>query len=420
MTRELCRKAAGTILCVITMALATASSLASPPSPSPVSDGPWTRHVIDNSSRGADGVRLADANGDGLPDIVTGWEESGVTRIYLNPGTGKAAEKWPAVLVGKTSSVEDAVLTDLDGDGAMDVVSCCEGKTRTMFVHWAPKDRQDYLTPQAWRTEAIPASKDRMQWMFCAPVQLDGQGGIDLLAGGKNAGAEVGWWRAPSDPRNLTGWTWHPLCSAGWIMSLVATDMDGDGDPDALVSDRKGKTTGVFWLENPGPGEAQEKPWRRHDIGGQGKEVMFLVQADLDGDGLQDVLAAVKPDEILFLRRIATDGKSWQILPIRLPDGVGTAKSVNVGDIDLDGRMDIVFTCENAEKDKHGAKWLRFRGSPSDADWEARDLSGPEGVKFDLVQLPDLDGDGDLDVLTCEERANLGVFWYENPARRTP
>ena len=27
----------------------------------------------------------------------------------------------------------------------------------------------------------------------------------------------------------------------------------------------------------------------------------------------------------------------------------------------------------------------------------------------------DLDGDKDLDVITCEERDNLGVFWYENP-----
>jgi len=32
---------------------------------------PWARHAIDRSSRGADGVRLADVNGDGLPDVVT-------------------------------------------------------------------------------------------------------------------------------------------------------------------------------------------------------------------------------------------------------------------------------------------------------------------------------------------------------------
>ncbi len=38
---------------------------------------PWQRHAIDRSSRGADGVRLADVNGDKLLDIATGWEEGG-------------------------------------------------------------------------------------------------------------------------------------------------------------------------------------------------------------------------------------------------------------------------------------------------------------------------------------------------------
>jgi hypothetical protein len=43
------------------------------------------------------------------------------------------------------------------------------------------------------------------------------------------------------------------------------------------------------------------------------------------------------------------------------------------------------------------------------------DVSGNVGVKFDLVELVDLDGDGDLDAITCEEVDNLGVFWFENP-----
>ena len=51
----------------------------------------------------------------------------------------------------------------------------------------------------------------------------------------------------------------------------------------------------------------------------------------------------------------------------------------------------------------------------------AFDISGAPGIKFDLVRLLDLDGDGDLDVLTNEEqeaRTGLGVMWYENPAIR--
>ena len=67
-------------------------------------DQPWKCHVIDDASRGADGVRLADFNGDGLSDIVTGWEEGGAVRICLNPGPEAAHAKWPAVTVGKVRS----------------------------------------------------------------------------------------------------------------------------------------------------------------------------------------------------------------------------------------------------------------------------------------------------------------------------
>src|SRR5688500_17383557 len=99
----------------------------------------WTRHTIDDSSRGADGVRLADFNADGLLDVVTGWEEGGVVRVYLNPGPPKAKSRWPSVNVGKVPSVEDAVAADLDQDGALDVISAAEGKTRSLFIHWGPK-----------------------------------------------------------------------------------------------------------------------------------------------------------------------------------------------------------------------------------------------------------------------------------------
>src|SRR5687767_6653431 len=49
---------------------------------------PWLRHTIDDSARGADGVRLADINGDGRLDIATGWEEAGLVadRADSRPG----------------------------------------------------------------------------------------------------------------------------------------------------------------------------------------------------------------------------------------------------------------------------------------------------------------------------------------------
>jgi hypothetical protein len=370
----------------------------------------WQRHTIDDASRGADGVRLADANGDGLLDIATGWEEGGVVRLCLNPGPDHARGKWPAVTVGTVGSVEDAVLVDLDGDGSMDVVSCCEGNVKAVFVHWAPSDRSQYLNSGEWHTRPLLTSDGLMQWMFCVPMGIDGRNGIDLVAGGKGEGAKIGWFESPADPRDLAAWKWHPLCDAGWIMSLIA-------DPDILASDRKGAGRGCLWLENPGAGDEQTKPWPVHRIGAEGREVMFVCQADLDRDGLQDVLAAVKSTEVLYLRRKAADGKSWESFPIRLPEGTGTTKAVNVGDIDLDGKPDLVFTCEQAVQGKSGCMWLSYRNAPTDRDWDAHEISGPEGVKYDLVELLDLDGDGDLDAITCEEAENQGVFWYENGVR---
>lgn len=51
------------------------------------------------------------------------------------------------------------------------------------------------------------------------------------------------------------------------------------------------------------------------------------------------------------------------------------------------------------------------------------DISGKEGVKYDFILIKDIDGDGDLDVITSEETAadgskkGLGVVWYENPIK---
>lgn len=378
----------------------------------------WKRHTIDASSRGADGVRLVDFNGDGLLDIVTGWEESGTVRVYRNPGPANARNKWPGVTVGRAPHVEDAVFADLDGDGAMDVISCSEGTTRTVYFHWAPPERDRTFDATAWRREALPASTNLMQWMFALPMQIDGQNGIDLFAGGKNSGAKLGWWEAPAQPRRVADWKWHPLRDVGWLMSLVESDMDGDRDRDLVFSDRKGNRSGCFWLENPGTNANPTQPWREHAIGGLGREVMFLAVTDLDRDGFQDVVVASKPKEILFLRRLSSDGQRWESHTIPLPNNTGNTKAVNAGDIDGDGKTDLVFTCEGSSDGKSGVMWLSYRESPMRRDWQAHEISGSDGVKHDLVQLLDLDGDGDLDALTCEETKNLGVFWYENPTRR--
>ena len=376
---------------------------------------PWVRHVIDDASRGADGTRLGDLDGDGRPDVATAWEEGGRVRVCLNPGPEAARERWPSVTVGEVGSPEDAVIIDLDGDGAVDVVSASEGDTKTVWVHWGPSERGRVREAAAWRTEAFPETRGVAQWMFCLPLQVDGRRGVDLVLGAKGTGGEIAWLESPPDPRDLGAWKLRRLREAGWIMSLIAIDLDGDRDLDLLFSDRKGERRGVGWLQNTGVAGDGRVVWPEHGIGLESREVMFVAPGDIDGDGVIDVAAAARGPASAWLRR-KKSGDAWETLLVPHPSWAGTGKAAAVGDIDLDDRADIVWSCEDARGDRSGVFWLAREGPAAAPTWDARDISGPDGTKFDLVELIDLDGDGDLDVLTSEEAEGLGVVWYENPA----
>ncbi len=375
-------------------------------------DRPWKRHTIDNSSRGADGTRLADANGDGLMDIVTPWEQGGITRVYLNPGPELVAKPWPAVTVGDAASAEDAVFVDLDGDGSLDVVSCCEGKRQVMLVHWAP-DVDEYLDPEKWHTTEIPGSENRMRWMYATPMDVDDDGQVDIVAGGKGENSELGWWKVPSNPRDVEAWRWNPLRPMGWLMSVESVDMDDDGDLDILFTDRKGDKTGCYWLERTVG--VDRKEWREHSVGLRGREAMFLRRVDLDGDSLEDILVTTRPLVIAIFRRLDFSGTKWEQHEIAIPQTYGGAKAPNAADLDGDGRNEIVFSTERAEQGRFGVGRVVTDGDIFSGTRQFTSISGVDGIKHDLVELMDLDADGDLDVVTCEERRNLGVIWYENP-----
>ena len=201
-------------------------------------------------------------------------------------------------------------------------------------------------------------------------------------------------------------------------MSLQVADMDGDKDVDIVASDRKGNRRGVLWLENPGPAAAANgATWKEHRIGPGDREVMFLTLCDLDQDGRCDVICAVRGRGITFYRSTGDTAAPWRVHEIQMPENCGTGKGTAVCDVDGDGKRDVIFSCENASGGKSGVRWLSYKQSPFEPVWQDHEISGPKGVKFDRIELLDLDADGDTDVVTCEERDNLGVIWYENPSR---
>lgn len=357
----------------------------------------WPRHAIDQSYRGADGVRLGDFNGDGKLDLVTGWEESGLVRLYLNPGPERARHAWPAVIVGRADSPEDAVPVDLDLDGHLDVLSCHEGRVEQVIVHWNDRSRtaQRLLEPSYWRSEPIEALAGQ-KWMFALPIgRLNGR--TMVVVGSKGKDASITLLLGPvAGSRDLNDVRATRLRDAGWIMSLRSLDMDDDGDPDVVFSDRKGAARGIGWLENPG---AAGQSWAEHSIGGEDHEVLFLA-AQRDR-----ILAATRQGK--WLEYVRRGERDWveQVHPN--PKDVPWGKAIEpLGD----ARVVMTANTNHAKDARVPGIWLRQHDSWNPIDPTPR-------VKFDRLERIDLDGDGDLDLVTCEERQNLGVVWYENPGR---
>lgn len=375
----------------------------------------WSRHTIDPSDqkagkRGADGVRIGDINGDGLPDIVTGWEEGDAIRVCLNPGPEASREIWPGFTAGRARHTEDAVFGDLDGDGRLDVISSSEGGTQTVFVHWAPGNDEDLADEALWKTAAFPATAKQQRWMFCLPYDVDHDGDTDLFLGSKNENGSISWLENPGDTvaREVEKWNLHRITEAAWIMTL--TILPSEGNDYLLASDRKGSNSGIYLIPL-----LDESPWfgKARLVAASGEEVMFLDIARLDDDDRLDIVASIKPNQTRVLYQPETILAPWidsSDLDPFTQELYGTAKAVKVGDLSGDNIPDFVITCEQANGKKRGA-------FISNVFSEITEVSGPEGVKFDRIELLDLDADGDLDIITCEESHHLGVFWYENPLK---
>ncbi|MEM7656952.1 MAG: VCBS repeat-containing protein [Bacteroidota bacterium] len=374
----------------------------------------WEMHIIDDTSSGADGAKCYDVDQDGTLEIVVGWEQGNVVRMYQQLGAGQ----WDWLEL-PAPEVEDVLVADLDGDGFPEVVSLSEGNTQRISIHWAPDSWDQYWQQEHWLSQDVPVSVGRTRWMFGRAAQIDGKHGLDLVVGSKDPNGTFGWLQAPANPREMAAWQYHEICPAGWIMSIEVLDLNGDDAPDLLFTDRKGPHRGLKQAIHPGFETIGDTTWLIESLGMEAQEPMFLGLYSSEEDALSEIWVA-DHDLGLFGFGRKTDSSQWAMLhELSFPHQAGRiGKSVALGDLDGDQRPEIVSSYEGAlgRRGVVGTQHPQFFTQP-----DIFPISGKAGLKYDFIRLVDLDADGDLDVLTCEEANNgqagkgLGVIWYKNP-----
>jgi hypothetical protein len=230
---------------------------------------------------------------------------------------------------------------------------------------------------------------------------IDGDGYNDIFLGGNTANVE-------RLLLNNDG-TFRP---SGVILSgpapaqVALGDADGDGDLDLFTY---ADSDGSFrWYEQV-PGETT---WPVHLIEGSATGVSELLASDLTGDGRVDLLFGSANDAVrigVFVNDgTPTDG-AWPLTTIQSAGGLGGVTSLALGDLDGDSDSDLLagalLTSNN------GGTYRLQRFINNGGTWQRNALLG-DGPAFNDLQLADLDGDGDRDLLTA--RSNGGQVWL-NP-----
>ena len=430
------------------------------PTEAQASDGryiSWREHLIDDpvaegvDFSGSDGLVMADIDRDGFEDIVSVHEsdhtyDSGTYLAdFVPPPAGHVRiafgsadpDRWHNITIAEgtdSPAPEDAVITDLNGDGYPDVVAAAE---RSHLIYLQNPGRN--ARSAEWPRLILPLSRDKGSYIRVFAGDFNGDGQPELVAPNKGAQTPGPADFARSTPVELHSFQGDPLQGSSWQLQVLGNysvpqngepvDLDSDGDLD-IVTGTRGEGR-LAWFENHGAGNLE---FTEHAIGINGARMagFNLEYVDLNGDGRLDIVGATTgPAGLAWIEQPARKGDAWNAHPIGhfRPDSM---TGMEIADIDGDGDIDVMAGSYSrgprtgdgdvGRNDALGRiGWFENPGDATQA-WVRHDVSRRKRGMFDKFIARDLDGDGDLDFVGTRGNSHPydGVFWIEQVRTAAP
>jgi hypothetical protein len=407
---------------------------------------------------------LGDLDNDGDLDLVT--TNGSAVYILENPinpgGLDPWTNAWSIVVIDTTPfpAITALKFADFDNDGDLDIVY----KAHEIFVLENPKNPGgDPWVFLGWSSNSAYPFGGPLDTIDVADFNLDGLidivifdvPGTEIL---KNDGTPFsGVWPDAMMP-------WPPMSPN----KVTVGDMDNDGDPDIVTGDM----AEVRLFQNPSEtGDPFVVPWSHMGISNLGGASSLAI-SDFDNDGWMDIgFSAFGWIQILENAQTPWVASSWQLtivtdhatvefysiassdldndgdadligfgtdfavgnflyvwnntlihrnMPLNdfipVPAQIGSIEDLELGDFDNDGDLDVATASQGADIPvptvhvwKNNEPWEQSSWSPINPI-----DNGSRGS--DAVKIGDLDNDGDLDLVTITEKDfNWTLFVWENP-----
>jgi hypothetical protein len=219
-------------------------------------------------------------------------------------------------------------------------------------------------------------------------ADLNGDGFPDVIL----AGNELAWYAYPTWKKTVIA-----KANEEFTTDLQMGDVDGDGDRDVIVPD--GEKGRLCWFENPeSRGDPARDSWQCHQIGYQGDWAHDVETGDIDGDGRLDILTR-KTSTLLWFQTTPDNFLRVEI-STALPQGEGSA----LADINRDGLLDIV----------QNGYWLECPRNPRSGNWPKHSIDEDWPRQLG-VTVADVNSDGRLDMLLAPAESHGRLSWYEGP-----
>ncbi|MGD9304953.1 MAG: FG-GAP-like repeat-containing protein [Desulfobacterales bacterium] len=185
-------------------------------------------------------VVVADFNGDGTLDLVgAGWGTHGALRLWLGDGAGN----WAAAFIISHGHFNGITLGDVNNDGILDLLAgsyrlgpkIFQGDGRGRFTQIiGPAEylrRQVKAHPNHSDEEVIELTEESF-WAVL-PVDLDGDGRVDILASSMNQHGILAWRNKGKDKWEIFK---GQFPSSGTYYEMVLADINNDGSPDICAA----------------------------------------------------------------------------------------------------------------------------------------------------------------------------------------